>query len=74
MGNFPLSITLEQAERDANGIAKRLTIRKRPPALEKAKGITDISSRLDRKIVKLELQGALAVRLPGFPTLTVLGR
>lgn len=74
MGHLPSTLTLEEAERDAYGIAKRLTVRERAPSLEKANGITHISSCLDREIVQRERHGAPDVRLPGLPAVPVLRR
>lgn len=74
MGHLPIALTPEEAERGAHGIAKRLTIREPPPALEKAKGITHIRSCLDREIVQRELHGAPGIRLPGLPAVPVLRR
>lgn len=74
MGHLPVALTPEETERDAHGIAKRLTIRERPPALEKTKGIPRISSCLDREIVQRELHGAPGIRLPGLPAVPVLRR
>lgn len=74
MGHLPSTLTLEEAERDAHGIAKRLTIQEPPPAREKAKGITHIRSCLNREIVQRERHGAPYVRLPGLPAVPVLRR
>jgi hypothetical protein len=74
MGDLPHPATLEQAERDPHGIAKPLTTWERPPALEQAKGITQINSRPHREILQRELHGAPGVRLPGPPAIPVLVR